>query len=124
MVVLPARLISIGHRAYLGTTSRWAKGGYVVLAYSQRAKSAGEIHVAGPQDVIDATEVVDRLGRQDGVDADRIGFFRASYGAGTSLLAAAKDQRIKAVAGTRTGPTSSPPCTRTAPVTSWRSRRS
>ncbi|MCX5231330.1 CocE/NonD family hydrolase [Streptomyces sp. NBC_00233] len=122
MVVLPARLISIGHRAYLGMISRWAKGGYVVLAYSQRglAKSTGEIHVAGQQDVIDATEVVDRLGRQDGVEADRIGFFRA----GTSVLAAAKDQRIKAVAGTRTGPASSPPSTRTAPVTSWRSRRS
>lgn len=101
VIVLPAPLISIGHRAYLGMISRWAKGGYVVLAYSQRglAKSTGEIHVAGPQDVADATEVINWLIRQDGVDADRIGFFGASYGAGTSLLAAAKDQRIKAVAG-------------------------
>ncbi|MEF9886930.1 alpha/beta fold hydrolase [Streptomyces sp. P9-A4] len=101
-VVLPAPLVGIGHRAYLGMIGRWALGGYVVLAYSQRglANSTGEIHVAGPQDVADATEVIDWLVQQDAVDADRIGFFGASYGAGTSLLAAAKDQRIKAVAGT------------------------
>ncbi|MFD7288287.1 alpha/beta fold hydrolase [Streptomyces sp. NPDC059863] len=101
-VVLPAPLINIGHRAYLGMFPRWALGGYVVLAYSQRglANSTGEIHVAGPQDVADAAEVVDWLCGQDGVDPGRIGFFGSSYGAGTSLLAAARDQRIKAVAGT------------------------
>ncbi|MEU0841386.1 alpha/beta fold hydrolase [Streptomyces sp. NPDC005962] len=101
-VVLPAPLNNIGHRAYLGKFPRWALGGYVVLAYSQRglAKSTGEIHVAGPQDVADATEVINWLTGQDGVDPDRIGFFGSSYGAGTSLLAAAQDQRIKAVVGT------------------------
>ncbi|MFG2695232.1 CocE/NonD family hydrolase [Kitasatospora sp. NPDC048407] len=101
-VVLPAPLISIGHRAYLGMLRRWTLGGYAVLAYSQRglAGSGGEIHVAGPQDVADAGAVVDWLVGQDGVDPDRVGFFGSSYGAGTSLLAAAKDSRIKAVAGT------------------------
>ncbi|MEV5162183.1 CocE/NonD family hydrolase [Streptomyces sp. NPDC053728] len=101
-VVLPAPLINIGHRAYLGMLPRWALGGYVVLAYSQRglAKSTGEIHVAGPQDVADASAVIDWLIQQDGVDSGRIGFFGSSYGAGTSLLAAAKDPRIKTVAGT------------------------
>ncbi|MFE7511452.1 alpha/beta fold hydrolase [Streptomyces sp. NPDC057540] len=101
-VVLPAPLIGIGHRAYLGMISRWTRGGYAVLAYSQRglAGSTGEIHVAGPQDVADATQVIDWLVARDGVDADRIGFFGASYGAGTSLLAAAQDPRIKAVVGT------------------------
>ncbi|MEV7729167.1 CocE/NonD family hydrolase [Streptomyces sp. NPDC087917] len=101
-VVLPAPLINIGHRAYLGMIFRWALGGYVVLAYSQRglAMSTGEIHVAGPRDVADASEVIDWLAQQEGVDADRIGFFGSSYGAGTSLLAAAQDRRIKAVAGT------------------------
>ncbi|MFE0652535.1 CocE/NonD family hydrolase [Streptomyces sp. NPDC059534] len=100
-VVLPAPLISIGHRAYLGMISRWTQGGYAVLAYSQRglAKSTGEIQVAGPLDWSDATEVINWLVAQDGVDADRIGFFGASYGAGTSLLAAAQDPRVKAVAG-------------------------
>ncbi|MGW1841389.1 alpha/beta fold hydrolase [Streptomyces sp. NPDC001966] len=101
-VVLPAPLISIGHRAYLGMIPHWALGGYAVLAYSQRglARSTGEIHVAGPQDVADATEVINALVQIDGVDPDRIGFFGSSYGAGTSLLAAAKDPRVKAVAGT------------------------
>ncbi|MER5611978.1 CocE/NonD family hydrolase [Streptomyces sp. NPDC002215] len=101
-VVLPAPLISIGHRAYLGMLPRWAQGGYAVLAYSQRglARSTGEIHVAGPQDVADATEVINALAQIDGVDPDRIGFFGSSYGAGTSLLAAARDPRIKVVAGT------------------------
>ncbi|WP_329203570.1 CocE/NonD family hydrolase [Streptomyces sp. NBC_01435] len=81
--------------------SRWAKDGYVVLAYSQRglANSTGEIHVAGPQEVADATEVINWLIQQDAVDEERIGFFGASYGVGTSLLAAAQDQRIQAVAG-------------------------
>ncbi|MFE3503236.1 CocE/NonD family hydrolase [Kitasatospora sp. NPDC059160] len=101
-VVLPAPLINIGHRAYLGMFPRLALGGYAVLAYSQRglAASGGEIHVAGPQDVSDATEIINSLVQIDGVDAERIGFFGSSYGAGTSLLAAAKDRRIKVVAGT------------------------
>ncbi|MFE2247911.1 CocE/NonD family hydrolase [Streptomyces lavendulae] len=101
-VVLPAPLIGIGHRAYLGMFPRWALGGYAVLAYSQRglAESGGEIQVAGPQDVADAAEVVNALVQIEGVDPERIGFFGSSYGAGTSLLAAANDRRIKAVAGT------------------------
>ncbi|MEU4503166.1 alpha/beta fold hydrolase [Streptomyces sp. NPDC024089] len=101
-VVLPAPLNNLGHRAYLGMFPRWTLGGYVVLAYSQRglAKSTGEIQVAGPQDVADATEVINWLVAQDGVDPGRIGLFGSSYGAGTSLLAAANDQRVKAVAGT------------------------
>ena len=101
-VVLPAPLIGIGRNAYLGMLPRWSRGGYAVLAYSQRglADSDGEIHVAGPQDVADASEVIDWLAGHDVVDRDRIGFFGSSYGAGTSLLVAAKDQRVKAVAGT------------------------
>ncbi|MCW5254682.1 alpha/beta fold hydrolase [Streptomyces sp. SHP 1-2] len=100
-VVMPAPLSPWGRLSYLGVLSRWVRGGYAVLAYSQRglAESTGEIHCAGPQDVADATEVLDWLLRRDGIDADRIGFFGASYGAGTSLLAAAQDQRIKAVVG-------------------------
>ncbi|MFF3836484.1 CocE/NonD family hydrolase [Streptomyces sp. NPDC001930] len=101
-ILMPAPLNDLGHRGYLGMFPRWALGGYAVLAYSQRglAKSGGEIHVAGPQDVADATEIIDSLLQIEGVDPERIGCFGASYGAGTSLLAAANDPRIKAVAGT------------------------
>ncbi|MER5487432.1 CocE/NonD family hydrolase [Streptomyces sp. NPDC002812] len=101
-IVMPAPLSDLGRRAYLAMLPRLALGGYAVLAYSQRglAASQGKIQVAGPQDVTDATEVIDWLVGQAGVDPERIGFFGASYGAGTSLLAAAKDPRIKAVAAT------------------------
>ncbi|MBC3843164.1 peptidase S15 [Streptacidiphilus sp. 4-A2] len=100
-IVMPAPLIGIGHKAYLGMFRRWVVGGYAVLAYSQRglADSKGEIQVAGPQDVADGVEIINWLTAQDGIDADRIGCFGASYGAGTSLLLAAKDARVKAVAG-------------------------
>lgn len=100
-VVMPAPLNDLGRRAYLGMFPRWALGGYAVLAYSQRglADSSGEIQVAGPQDVADGSEVLTWLVGQEGVDADRIGCFGASYGAGTSILLAAKDSRVKAVAG-------------------------
>ncbi|MFE4615237.1 CocE/NonD family hydrolase [Streptomyces sp. NPDC056747] len=101
-ILMPAPLNDLGHLAYLPMIPRWALGGYAVLAYSQRglAKSKGEIHVAGPQDVADATEIVNALIQIEGIDPERIGCFGASYGAGTSLLAAANDLRIKAVVGT------------------------
>ncbi|MGW6705617.1 alpha/beta fold hydrolase, partial [Streptomyces sp. NPDC054956] len=101
-IVMPAPLSDLGRLAYLGMFPRLAQGGYAVLAYSQRglAKSGGKIHVAGPQDVTDAIEVIDWLVGRDDVDPERIGFFGASYGAGTSLLVAARDPRIKAVAAT------------------------
>ncbi|MFI5759370.1 alpha/beta fold hydrolase [Streptomyces sp. NPDC051563] len=101
-IVMPAPLSDLGRRAYLGMLPRLALGGYAVLAYSQRglAGSQGKIQVAGPQDVADATEVINWLVALEDVDPERIGFFGASYGAGTSLLAAANDSRIKAVAAT------------------------
>ncbi|MDQ1041608.1 putative acyl esterase [Streptomyces sp. V3I8] len=100
-IVMPAPLNDLGRLAYLGTIPRWTQGGYAVLTYSQRglAKSEGEIQVAGPQDVADGIEILDFLTGVEGVDAERIGCFGASYGAGCSLLLAARDPRVKAVAG-------------------------
>ncbi|MEU6810560.1 alpha/beta fold hydrolase [Streptomyces sp. NPDC046831] len=102
VIVMPAPLNDQGRLAYLGTIPRWTLGGYAVLTYSQRglARSEGEIHVAGPQDVADGVEILNWLIGLEGVDKDRIGCFGASYGAGTSLLLAAQDSRVKAVAGT------------------------
>jgi predicted acyl esterase len=101
-IVMPAPLNDLGRKVYLGMLPRWTRGGYAVLTYSQRglADSEGEIHVAGPQDVADGTEILNWLSGTEGVDAQRIGLFGASYGAGTSLLLAAKDPRVKAVAAT------------------------
>ncbi|WP_432855385.1 CocE/NonD family hydrolase [Amycolatopsis sp. CA-161197] len=100
-IVMPAPLIGIGWRAYLGMFPRWALGGYAVLAYSQRglAASTGEIDVAGPLDVNDGSEVIDWLFEQ-GVSGSRVGCVGSSYGAGTSLLVAAHDPRVSAVAAT------------------------
>lgn len=101
-VVMPAPLVGIGRKAYLGMFPRLALGGYAVLAYSQRglADSDGEIQVAGPTDWSDGGEILDWVSQHEAVDQDRIGCFGASYGAGTSLLLAAHDARVKAVAGT------------------------
>ncbi|MFE2729013.1 CocE/NonD family hydrolase [Kitasatospora sp. NPDC059327] len=100
-VVMPAPLNDFGRLAYFGTIPRWTQGGYAVLTYSQRglARSEGRIQVAGPQDIADGVEILDFLTAQKGIDPERIGCFGASYGAGTSLLLAAKDPRVKAVAG-------------------------
>ncbi|MER7584529.1 CocE/NonD family hydrolase [Kitasatospora sp. NPDC097691] len=101
-IVMPAPLNDLGRLAYLGTVPRWTLGGYAVLTYSQRglAESTGKIQVAGPQDVADGVEILDWLTEQDAVDPGRIGCFGSSYGAGTSLLLAAQDERVKAVVGT------------------------
>ncbi|HEX4830505.1 MAG TPA: CocE/NonD family hydrolase [Trebonia sp.] len=101
VIVMPAPLIAVGWQAYQATFAKWALGGYACLAYSQRglSGSTGEIQVAGPLDWSDGTEVIDWVTQLDGVDADRIGCFGASYGAGTSMLIAAHDQRVKAVVG-------------------------
>ncbi|PWJ05081.1 peptidase S15 [Streptomyces sp. NWU49] len=101
-IVMPAPLNDLGRLAYFGTIPRWTLGGYAVLTYSQRglARSEGEIQVAGPQDIADGVEILNWLTGLEGVDADRIGCFGASYGAGTSLLLAAQDPRVKVVAGT------------------------
>ena len=103
-IVMPAPLNDLGRLAYFGTIPRWKLGGYAVLTYSQRglARSEGEIQVAGPQDVADGVEILNWLNALEGVDEDRIGCFGASYGAGTSLLPAAEDPRVKAVAGAST----------------------
>lgn len=100
-IVMPAPLNDLGRLAYFGTIPRWTLGGYAVLTYSQRglARSEGEIQVAGPQDIADGVEILNWLTALEGIDANRIGCFGASYGAGTSLLLAAKDPRVKAVGG-------------------------
>lgn len=101
VVIMPAPLSPLGRTSYLGMFPRWALGGYICLAYSQRglAGSTGEIQVAGPLDRSDGRQIIDWLTGREGVDPDRIGCFGASYGAGTSFLLAAHDERVKAVAG-------------------------
>ncbi|MET8170141.1 CocE/NonD family hydrolase [Streptomyces sp. NPDC005329] len=85
---------------YLAQAQRLADSGYVVLSYNVRGfwQSGGEIDVAGPHDVADAAKVVDWALTHTPSDPENVGMAGVSYGAGISLLAAAHDPRVKAVA--------------------------
>ncbi|WP_328484440.1 alpha/beta fold hydrolase [Streptomyces sp. NBC_00377] len=85
---------------YLVQAQRLADAGYVVVGYNVRGfwQSGGDIDVAGPHDVADAAEVVDWALAHTPSDPEHIGMAGVSYGAGISLLAAAHDPRVKAVA--------------------------
>ncbi|KPH98446.1 hydrolase CocE/NonD family protein [Actinobacteria bacterium OK074] len=85
---------------YLAQAEQLADSGYVVVSYNVRGfwQSGGEIDVAGPSDVADASKVIDWALANTPADSGHIGMAGLSYGAGISLLAAAHDPRIKAVA--------------------------
>ncbi|WP_432092879.1 CocE/NonD family hydrolase [Streptomyces sp. bgisy100] len=85
---------------YLAQAKKLADSGYVVVSYNVRGfwQSGGNIEVAGPQDIADASEVIDWALANTPADPDRIGMAGVSYGAGITLLASGFDKRIKAVA--------------------------
>ncbi|MFF7187668.1 alpha/beta fold hydrolase [Streptomyces sp. NPDC008222] len=85
---------------YLAQAQKLADSGYVVVTYNVRGfwQSGGRIEVAGPPDIADASRVIDWALANTPSDARHIGMAGVSYGAGISLLAAAHDKRIKAVA--------------------------
>ncbi|MBO4258342.1 CocE/NonD family hydrolase [Streptomyces griseorubiginosus] len=85
---------------YLAQAQKLADSGYVVVGYNVRGfwQSGGEVEVAGPPDTADASKVIDWALANTPADARHIGLAGVSYGAGISLLAAAHDRRIKAVA--------------------------
>ncbi|AZP21292.1 CocE/NonD family hydrolase [Streptomyces aquilus] len=85
---------------YLAQAQKLANSGYVVVSYNVRGfwQSGGRIEVAGPPDIADASKVIDWALANTPADAQHIGMGGVSYGAGISLLAAAHDQRVKAVA--------------------------
>ncbi|PWI14402.1 acyl esterase [Streptomyces sp. Act143] len=85
---------------YLAQAQKLANSGYIVVSYNVRGfwQSGGQIEVAGPPDIADASKVIDWALANTPSDAAHIGMGGVSYGAGISLLAAAHDQRVKAVA--------------------------
>ncbi|HDS1219707.1 CocE/NonD family hydrolase [Stenotrophomonas maltophilia] len=85
---------------YVGVAQALAQRGYIVLSYSSRGfwESGGAIDIAGPATVEDVSALIDWALDNTRADPARIGVSGISYGAGTSLLAAARDPRIKAVA--------------------------
>ena len=99
-VVYPSSWAASDFFEYLGQQQRMAQDGYVALAYTARGfwGSGGIVSVAGAQDVNDMSRVIDWLVANTPADATRIGATGISYGAGLSMLGAAADTRIKAVA--------------------------
>jgi predicted acyl esterase len=89
---------------YLAQAQQFADDGYVVLSYTPRGFyfSGGYIETAGPKDVGDVSDAVDWLLRNTSTDPSRIGAAGISYGSGLSLLGAAFDPRIRAVAALST----------------------
>ncbi|NUP20190.1 MAG: CocE/NonD family hydrolase [Streptomyces sp.] len=85
---------------YFAQAQKLADSGYVVVSYNVRGfwQSGGEIEVAGPPDIADASKVIDWALANTPADAQHIGMAGVSYGAGISLLTAAHDKRVKAVA--------------------------
>ncbi|MEU3820645.1 CocE/NonD family hydrolase [Streptomyces sp. NPDC030392] len=99
LIVLPTSW-AMPQIEYLAQARALADAGYVVVSYNSRGfwQSGGEIEVAGPPDIADASKVIDWALAHTPADPGRIGMAGVSYGAGISLLAAAHDPRIKAVA--------------------------
>ncbi|MGC9540669.1 CocE/NonD family hydrolase [Streptomyces sp. UG1] len=85
---------------YFAQAQRLANSGYIVVSYNVRGfwQSGGEIEVAGPPDIADASRVIDWALANTPADTRRVGMAGVSYGAGISLLAAAHDKRVRAVA--------------------------
>ncbi|MET7711086.1 CocE/NonD family hydrolase [Streptomyces sp. NPDC005407] len=77
-----------------------AARGYVVVTYTVRGfwLSGGEVDVAGPKDVADISSVIDWAIARTPADPQRIGMTGLSLGGGLTLMGAAADPRIKAVA--------------------------
>ncbi|GAB2888846.1 CocE/NonD family hydrolase [Streptomyces deserti] len=99
LIVLPTSW-GLPQAEYLAQAQKLADSGYVVVTYNVRGfwQSGGEIEVAGPPDVADASKVIDWALAHTPSDARHIGMAGVSYGAGISLLAAAHDKRVRAVA--------------------------
>jgi predicted acyl esterase len=101
VVILPGPLAEGGWKSYPGAMIRLALTGYIALAYTERGlgKSTGVGDVAGPDDVKDGIKVITWvLENYPKADPTRIGCMGTSYGAGMSLLIAAAEPRVKAVA--------------------------
>ena len=98
LVVMPSSW-GVPNVEYVGQGAKLATAGFQVISYSSRGfwDTGGGIDIAGPPTVADVSKVIDWADEHTPADTSRVAAVGISYGAGTSLLAAAKDPRIKAV---------------------------
>jgi putative CocE/NonD family hydrolase len=87
---------------YHGFVGVLARDGYQVVTYVQRGfhSSGGTADFGDTPTQRDVSRVIDWALAHTPSDPQHIGMFGASYGAGVSLLGAARDPRIKAVVAT------------------------
>src|SRR5690348_14040711 len=99
LVVMPAAWAE-DRNGYDSIAPIWAAAGYAVLAYAQRGfgTSTGSVDMAGPGTRGDVSTVISWGLANTAADPGKVGMLGMSYGAGVSLLAAASDPRIRAVA--------------------------
>ncbi|GAB2511012.1 alpha/beta fold hydrolase [Microbulbifer agarilyticus] len=83
---------------YLLQAKELAENGYLVMSYSTRGfgVSEGLVDVAGDNSINDASVLIDWL--QANYPVGKLGMAGISYGAGISLVTAAQDPRVTAVA--------------------------
>jgi putative CocE/NonD family hydrolase len=98
LVVMPSSW-GVPNVEYVGQGAKLATAGFQVISYSSRGfwDTGGGIDIAGPPTVADVSKVIDWAAQHTPADTGRVAAVGISYGAGTALLAAAKDPRIKAV---------------------------
>ncbi|MCK7622536.1 acyl esterase [Streptomyces sp. RS10V-4] len=85
---------------YVAQSRQLAAAGYVAVTYTVRGfwGSGGRIDVAGPTDVADVSSVIDWSLAHTPADRRRVGMVGLSLGGGLTLMGAAFDPRVKAVA--------------------------
>ncbi|TDD49510.1 X-Pro dipeptidyl-peptidase [Kribbella antibiotica] len=98
LVVMPSSW-GVPNLEYVGQGAKLAKSGFQVISYSSRGfwDTGGGIDVAGPPTVADVSKVIDWAALNTPADTSKVAAVGISYGAGTSLLASAEDDRIKVV---------------------------
>lgn len=99
LLVMPASW-SMPNAEYVGAAADLAyNSGYTVVTYTARGfwASGGKVEVAGPEDVADASKVIDWALANTQADSQHIGMAGISYGAGISALTAAADSRVRAI---------------------------
>ncbi|WP_406289221.1 alpha/beta fold hydrolase [Embleya sp. NBC_00896] len=99
VIVMPSPWVDLGWAVYVAQATLFALKGYNVLAYTARGfgDSGGEVEVAGPLDVADASLALNFLTARTEGEVRGVGFLGDSYGSGISQLVAAHDDRVNAV---------------------------
>ena len=96
-------VLSHGYGAHQGEMLPWAdflvRAGYNVFTYDMRARggSGGDAITLGALEQHDLIAVVDYLAARPDVDPERIGALGLSLGGAVTLMAAARDHRLKVI---------------------------